>query len=68
MPQGGQFSAAVDTNDFVSVSDVPIAAPPTQVVDPTNTSRWSGPFAPLPLQEPHRYYEPVRQPAPHRYS
>jgi hypothetical protein len=38
------------------------------MVDPTNRSRWPGPFTPLPLQEPQRYYEPVRQPALHRYS
>ena len=28
----------------------------------------AGPFAPAPLQGPHRYYGPVRPCAPHRYS
>ena len=34
----------------------------------SNDRELPGPFAPTPLQGPHRYYEPVRPCAPHRYS
>ena len=35
---------------------------------PPNDRELPGPFAPTPLQGPHRYYGPVRPCAPHRYS
>ena len=43
------------------------SAPPPQGW-PRSDPGLPGPFAPAPLQDPHRYYEPVRPCAPHRYS
>src|SRR5450759_4924190 len=56
------------SNDFPCDTDLPTRFLPGTLVDRTNNPRWSGPFAPPPLQGLHHYYEPVRQHAPRRYS
>src|ERR1035437_6585185 len=56
------------SNDFPCDTDLPTRILPGTLVDRTNNPRWSGPFAPPPLQGLHHYYEPVRQHAPRRYS
>src|SRR5665647_2361391 len=56
------------SNDFPCDTDLPTRILPGTLVDRTNNPRWSGPFAPPPLQGLHPHYEPVRQHAPRRYS
>src|SRR5674476_831995 len=56
------------SNDFPCDTDLPTRFLPGTLVDQTDNPRWSGPFAPPPLQGLHHYYEPVRQHAPRRYS
>src|SRR5674476_1318011 len=56
------------SNDFPCDTDLPTRILPGTLVDQTDNPRWSGPFAPPPLQGLHHYYEPVRQHAPRRYS
>ena len=53
------------TSPSASVS--PIGSSPARV-DLRSDPGLPGPFAPAPLQGLHRYYEPVRPCAPHRYS
>ena len=48
------------SNGFTSASVHRVVPPPRAALP--------GPFAPTPLQGPHRYYGPVRPCAPHRYS
>src|ERR1039458_3554638 len=56
------------SNDFPCDTDLPTRILPGTLVDRTDNPRWAGPFAPPPLQGLPRYYEPVRQHAPRRYS
>src|SRR5664280_3285333 len=56
------------SNGLSSTLSLLIRFLPNESVDRKVNSRQSAPFAPLPLQEHHRYYEAVRPPAPHRYS
>ena len=50
-----------------SSASVDLSDPPPKG-RPPNDLELPDPFAPTPLQGPHRYYEPVRPCAPHRYS
>ena len=60
-----------DASEFQTTStssaSVDLSVPPPKGWPP-NDRELPGPFAPTPLQGPHRYYGPVRPCAPHRYS
>jgi hypothetical protein len=62
----GKYVTA-DTQTIPPSAWVASSAPPPQGW-PRSDPDLPGPFAPIPLQDPHRYYEPVRPCAPDRYS